>query len=182
MSRWLELNWSEMFVPSQPLLETVIRGTATYLSLFVLLRIFRRQTGSIGTADLLVLLLIADAAQNAMAHEYRSVTEGIVLVSTIIFWEFAIDWLSYHFPVIASWCQPKPLCLVRNGQVDHANLQSMLMTMDELLSQIRQHGIDSLAEVDHSRIEPDGHISVIPKSPDAGSAVDAPTGQDRVGH
>ena len=62
MPTWLELDWQRMFVPSQPILETIIRGSATYLSLFALLRLFRRQTGSLGPADLLVLLLIADAS------------------------------------------------------------------------------------------------------------------------
>ena len=76
MPEWLNLDWHRMFVPSQPILETVLRGTATYLSLFVLLRLFRRQTGSLGAADLLVLLLIADASQNAMAGEYRAIRTG----------------------------------------------------------------------------------------------------------
>jgi uncharacterized membrane protein YcaP (DUF421 family) len=57
-----------------------------YLALFVMLRVFRRQTGSIGAADLLVLLLIADAAQNGMACDYKSVTDGLVLVATIVGW------------------------------------------------------------------------------------------------
>lgn len=67
MAAWLELDWQRMFVPSAPVLETVIRGSCLYLATFGLLRIFRRQAGSIGPADLLVLLLIADAAQNGIA-------------------------------------------------------------------------------------------------------------------
>lgn len=53
MPDWLSLNWHDMFVPSKPILETVIRGSVTYLSLFALLRLFRRQAGSLGPADLL---------------------------------------------------------------------------------------------------------------------------------
>jgi len=99
---WLALDWHRMFVPNTPILETVIRGSVMYLSLFCLLRVFRRQTGSIGPADLLVLLLVADAAQNGMADEYKSITEGIVLVATIIGWEFLIDWLAYRVPLLAN--------------------------------------------------------------------------------
>jgi len=59
-----------------------------YLALFVILRfIARRQAGSFGPADLLVIVLIADAAQNGLGKDYTSVTEGIVLVLTIVGWE-----------------------------------------------------------------------------------------------
>src|SRR5690349_18259136 len=103
MPSWIDLDWQRMFVPSQPVLETVIRGTFTYLSLFFLLRVFRRQIGSIGPADLLVLLLIADASQNAMAGEYRSITDGLVLVVTIIGWEYVLDAAAFHFPRLRVW-------------------------------------------------------------------------------
>src|SRR5436190_23775389 len=84
MPEWLQVNWSQLFIPSVPIAETVIRGSCMYLALFVMLRFFRRQTGSIGAADLLVLLLIADAAQNGMAGEYKSITDGIVRVAILV--------------------------------------------------------------------------------------------------
>src|SRR5688572_15654883 len=87
MPDWLNLDWHTMFVPSQPVLETMIRGSIMYLAIFALLRVFRRQAGSLGPADLLVLLLVADASQNAMASEYRSITDGLILVATIVGWE-----------------------------------------------------------------------------------------------
>jgi uncharacterized membrane protein YcaP (DUF421 family) len=57
----------------------------------------RRQTGGLSTPDVLLVILLADAAQNGMADQYRSVTEGVMLVGTIIFWNFAIDWLGFIF-------------------------------------------------------------------------------------
>jgi len=69
------------------------------LALFLLLRlVLKRQSGNMGVTDLLVIVLIADAAQNAMASDYKSVPDGLLLVSTIVFWSYALDWLSYHFP------------------------------------------------------------------------------------
>jgi len=63
-----------------------VRGSLTYIMLFVILRfLLKRQSGVIGIADLLVVVLIADAAQNAMAHEYKPITEGALLVLTIVF-------------------------------------------------------------------------------------------------
>lgn len=163
MPRWLMLDWDRMFVPSQPILETVIRGTVTYLSLFLLLRTFRRQTGSLGPADLLVLLLIADASQNAMAGEYKSITDGLVLVFTIMGWEYLLDYLSYHVPVFGKLIDREPLPIIEKGKINEENLAQELMTRDELISQLRIKGIDSLDDVKDSFIEGDGHISVIPK-------------------
>jgi uncharacterized membrane protein YcaP (DUF421 family) len=161
MPSWLDLDWERMFVPHVPILETIIRGTVMYLCMFALLRVSRRQTGSIGPADLLVLLLIADAAQNGMADDYKSITEGIVLVATIICWEYAIDWLSYRVPVIGQYIERQPLELIRNGVVNQENLERELLTKDDLLSQLRQKGVDDLSRVVSCNLEGDGHISVI---------------------
>ncbi len=78
--------------------------------LFMLLRFFlRRQAGTVGITDLLVVTLIADASQNAMADHYRSVPDGIMLVIVIITWSFLIDWLGYHFPTIQRIVHPPPI-------------------------------------------------------------------------
>lgn len=161
MPGWLRLDWQRMFVPSQPVLETILRGSATYLSLLVLLRLFRRQTGSMGPADLLVLLLIADASQNAMAGEYRAITDGLILVGTIIAWEYAIDYFSYMIPGLGRFIDRQPLRLIINGKIQHENLQRELMSEDDLLSQLRQKGVSEVGLVKEAFIEGDGQISVI---------------------
>jgi uncharacterized membrane protein YcaP (DUF421 family) len=72
---WLfQIDWQALLVPQHSILEMMLRGTIMYVALFLILRFLtRRQFGQLGIADLLVIVLIADAAQNAMAHEYRSV-------------------------------------------------------------------------------------------------------------
>ena len=68
-------------------LELVLRGTAVYWALFLLFRfLLRRDAGSLGIADILLLVLIADASQNAMAGGYDSVGDGLVLIATIAGW------------------------------------------------------------------------------------------------
>src|SRR6185436_7409174 len=116
---WIAIKWEELFLPSQPILETIVRGSITYLALFLLMRfVLKRESGSIGTADLLMVVLIADAAQNAMSGGYKSITEGVILVCTIMFWNFAIDWASYHSPSLRRILQPQPLILVKNGRMN----------------------------------------------------------------
>ncbi len=71
MDSLLGIDWGRMFVPSQPLLETFIRGSLVYLFLFLMLRFFlKRQAGTLNVADLLVIVVIADAVQNAMGANY----------------------------------------------------------------------------------------------------------------
>ena len=79
METLLGVDWHAMFVPALGLIDVVVRGTIMYLALFAILRfIGRRQAGHFGPADLLVIVLIADAAQNALGKDYQTVTEGIV--------------------------------------------------------------------------------------------------------
>ncbi|HEY7909583.1 MAG TPA: hypothetical protein VIC60_11945, partial [Thermomicrobiales bacterium] len=76
-------DWQKMFALDTPLLEIVIRGTIIYLALFTLLRfVVKREVGTVGIADLLVIVVIADAAQNAMAGTYTSITDGVLLIGT----------------------------------------------------------------------------------------------------
>ena len=73
----MSLDWGEIFGISTSPLELIIRGTVMYLFLFLLFRVaVRRRVGSVGMADILIMVIIADAAQNGMSGEYRSVTEG----------------------------------------------------------------------------------------------------------
>jgi len=76
-------------------LELLVRGSLMYWFLFLLFRfILRRDAGSLGLADILVIVLIADASQNGMSGEYKSVSEAMVLVGTIAGWNYLFDWLS----------------------------------------------------------------------------------------
>src|SRR4026207_919209 len=94
----LNIDWHAVFVPTVSPLEIIFRGTLVYLLLFTVLRVLRREAGGLGIADVLVIVLIADASQNAMSNEYKSITEGAILVATILFWDFMLDFLAYRFP------------------------------------------------------------------------------------
>src|SRR5688572_3243103 len=158
------VDWTAVFVPALPLAEVVLRGTLIYLALFVLLRMLpRREVGSIGTSDLLVVVLIADAVQNAMGAEYRSVTEGLLLVLTILFWSYVIDWLDYRFPDLHLVNAPaRPV--IRSGRIRRSYLHKERFTEDELMTQLREHGVQTAAQVESAYIEGDGKVSVIKKA------------------
>lgn len=173
--RWFAVDWAGVFVPTHSLLEIVIRGSLAYILLFLIMRfLLKRQTGVIGIADLLVIVLIADAAQNAMASEYKSITEGILLVLTIVFWNYAVDFLGYHVPALQRLTRPPPLLLVRDGEMLPRNLAQEKITTDELMSQLRQQGVRELGEIERAYIEGDGRLSVIRRE---GASPDGPPPQ-----
>jgi uncharacterized membrane protein YcaP (DUF421 family) len=160
---WLwEVDWRLLFVPDTSLLEIFIRGTVVYLGAFLLLRVvFKRQVGSVSITDILVVVFIADAAQNAMADDYRSITDGLFLVAVIIFWAFALDALSHRFRRLERFVKPPALPLVRDGEMQPRNMRREFITESELMSQLRLQGVDDLGRVKDAYMEPDGRISVI---------------------
>ncbi len=160
------IDWRGIFVPSGSLLELVVRGSLMYLLILTGFRVFRRDAGSLSVSDLLVVVLIADAAQNGMAGEYKSVTEGVVVVATIFGWNYLLDLLAYRFRFVHWLLHPPPLLLVRDGQIQYRNLRKELITRDDLSEQLREQGIDDVASVKKCFLESDGRMSVIRDEPD----------------
>jgi uncharacterized membrane protein YcaP (DUF421 family) len=165
----MTIDWRSLFVPHGSLVELVIRGSAMYLGLFTVLRVVvRREVGSFSMPDLLLVVLIADAAQNAMAGQYTSITEGAVLCGTLIGWSYLLDVLAYRFPLLRRWLEPGAVMLVRDGRVLHRNMRRELVTMEELASHLRQQGVEDVRDVQLACIEPDGQISVLKRTNSGG--------------
>ncbi|MCA6116300.1 DUF421 domain-containing protein [Bradyrhizobium sp. WSM 1738] len=157
----MQIDWNNVFLPSLGIAEIIVRGTLMYLGLFIILRFMaRRQAGHVGPADLLVIVLIADAAQNGLGKEYQSVTEGLVLVITIVAWEYVIDWLAYQFPALRPVLRPPSLTLVKDGRAIEEAMRKEMLSMDELVSLLRQHQVEDIAYVRLAKLEGDGRISV----------------------
>jgi uncharacterized membrane protein YcaP (DUF421 family) len=157
-----KVDWRALFVPELGLAELVLRGTLMYLAIFMILRFMgNRSSGKLGPADLLVITLIADAAQNALGADYRSVPEGVVLVLTIVAWDYAIDWLQYNVPALRPLLEPRPLQLIRDGRMNRKNMRAELITPEELMAQLREQGIERIEEVKQACLETNGSLSVI---------------------
>src|SRR5262245_34874741 len=129
------MSLDDLFAVRMSALELVVRGSILYWFLFLLFRfVLRRDVGQIGVADILLLVLIADASQNAMAGGYETVSEGLILVSTIAGWNWLLDWTAYRFPLAARFIEPPTLLIVRNGRMLVKNMQQQLLSMEDLQS------------------------------------------------
>jgi uncharacterized membrane protein YcaP (DUF421 family) len=166
-------DWFEIFAFSVPPLELFVRGSAIYLFLLIAFRtILKRDLGAIGVADVLLLVVVADAAQNAMAGEYHSIGDGLVLVSTILGWNLLFDYLAFRFAPMRHLLEPRPMALVREGRILARNLRREFISEEELRSKLREHGISDLADVRSACIESDGSISVIRRPKNNGNGDD----------
>lgn len=142
--------------------ELVLRGTAIYWFLFAAFRlVVRRDMGSIAISDMLVVMLVADAAQNAMASDYRSISEGIVLVTTILAWNVVVDIAAFHSRTLRSLLVPRKLLLVRDGTILRNNLRREFLTEEELEQKLRENDVSDIARVKAAYIESDGTVSVL---------------------
>jgi uncharacterized membrane protein YcaP (DUF421 family) len=111
---WLsEIDWSGIFRPKHALPELFLRGTLMYLVIFVLLRVaVRRQLGGMGMTDVLVIVLIAEVAGNGISDYFQSLPESVVLVVTVLFWSYVIEWLQSAFPAIERLLRDSKLKLI----------------------------------------------------------------------
>jgi uncharacterized membrane protein YcaP (DUF421 family) len=132
-----------------------------YIGMYALLRVFRRQAGTVGIADLLVIVVIADAAQNGMAGDSRSITEALILITTIVLWDWFFDWLGFSSRFWGRILEPQPLLLIENGKLIRKHLDQELIKEDDLRSQLREQGIADIGSVRKCFFESNGHFSVL---------------------
>jgi uncharacterized membrane protein YcaP (DUF421 family) len=143
-------------------LELVLRGTLMFWFLFIVFRfILRRDVGSLGISDFLFVVILGDAAQNGMIGSATSAIDGMVLIGTLVFWSYMLDFMSFQFPVMQRFTSAPRLCLVRDGKFLRRNMRREFITDEELNAKIRQEGVEDIATVKRMYLEADGEISLI---------------------
>ena len=143
-------------------LELMLRGTLMYWFLFIVFRfILRRDVGSLGISDFLFVVILGDAAQNSMIGSATSATDGMVLIATLVFWSYMLDFMSFRFPVVERFTAAPRLCLVRDGKVMRRNMRREFITDHELNAKIREQGVQDISAVKRMYLEADGEMSLI---------------------
>jgi uncharacterized membrane protein YcaP (DUF421 family) len=151
----------DLFRLQHPIWEMVLRGTVIYIGLLLVFRfLLHRDVGSMSVADLLFVVLVADASSNAMQGDYRGIGDGLVLIGTMIAWNYALDWLAFRSAAVARLLEGPPEVLVRHGRLNRRAMKRELITEDELLGKLRQQGVEHLADVRIAQLESDGNLSV----------------------
>ncbi len=146
-----------------PLWSIVARCAAVYLVLLVGLRFAgKREIGQMSIFDLLVLLLISNAVQNAMVGPDTSLVGGLIAAAVLLAINALLARLRLRWPRLRRLVEGSPTLLVLHGRpLPHA-MQREGIDREELDAAIREHGVNDMDEVDMAVLETDGSISVVP--------------------
>ena len=153
---------SSVFKMTMPIVELFVRGSVVFWFLVLVFRVvLRRDVGSMGMTDFLFVVLLGDAAQNGMIGDATSATDAVVLISTLVFWNVAIDWATWRWPAVEKLFAARRLTLVRNGRRNRRNMRREFISDAELMSKVREEGLEDLSKIKAMYLESDGEISLI---------------------
>lgn len=144
------------------LLDIAIRTTVVYLALLVGIRLTgQRQLGQMTPFDLVLLLIIANAVQNAMVGQDTSLVGGLVAAGVLLVWHQVINRIRRANRRIGKVLAGEGIMLINDGRVLAEHVDRAGLTADELFQALREHGVPSVSDVRLAVLEADGSISVI---------------------
>lgn len=157
----LTVNLEALFRIETAVLELIIKGSVMYLGILLLFRVLPRRTGGeMAMMDLIFVLLIAEAATHSLGG-YSTITEGFIVIGTMMAWNYLFNFLSYYVPFVEKLVSPPPLQIIKNGRLLKRNMRREYLTEEELTDHLRLEGIDDISEVKAAYVEGDGKISVV---------------------
>jgi uncharacterized membrane protein YcaP (DUF421 family) len=154
-----------MFEMGSPTWEVVTRTVLVFAAVFVALRVAgKRELGQMTVFDLVVILLISNAVQNAMVGADLSVQGGILAALTLLALDRALAVLRLRGGLWSRVIEGTPSVLVEGGELVEPNLRREGLEREQLEMVMREHGVDSIASVKLAVLETDGSISIVPKT------------------
>ncbi len=149
-------------------MDIVLRASAIFLLLFVLLRLFgKRQLGQMTPFEFVALVVLGDFVQQAVTHNDSSVTAATLAVTTFGFWSLALGWISYRSDKMRRLLEGQPRILIQDGKLFEKVLERDKITDAEVLSEMRLAGIARLDDVEWGILEPNGKISFLKRDQSA---------------
>jgi len=146
---------------SLPWWELVLRGVIVYVFLLIILRITgKRQTGQLAPFDLVLLLVLSNAVQNAMNGGDNSVLGGIISATTLIALHYAVAFMTYKSRKMETWIEGTPRILIHDGVLDEDVMRSELLTRHELAAALRAAGCAEIERVRVATLENNGQITI----------------------
>lgn len=146
----------------EDLLNIVLRSLVVYLFIVAGIRIFgKNQLSQLNAGDVVLLLLISNAVQNAMVGTNSSLEGGLLAAFVLFLTNFLLKKMMFKNPKVKSFLESDPVILISDGKVLLENLQKVEISLDELEEAVHEHGVERIEEVKLSIMEVDGTISVI---------------------
>lgn len=135
---------------------------AVYLFIIIAIRLFgKKELAQLSVTDLVFILLISNAVQNAMVGPDATLLGGLVAATTLFIVNYALKYLQYRFPKFRKAVEGDTIMLVYQGKILATHLEKARITEDELMEAAREHGVSSAKEIDLAILEIDGSISIL---------------------
>lgn len=147
-------------------METVLRAASMYLLLMVVLKIAGRRTLLEMTSfDLILLLIISEATQQALLGDDFSVTGASLTIITLIVIDILFGMLKSNFPRLELLIDGGSLILVENGKLLPARARKAGISEEDILLSARStQGLERLDQIKFAILEKNGKISIVPQS------------------
>ena len=151
-----------MFEPTVHWAELIARGLMTYVLLLVLLRITgKRQVGQLAPFDLVLLLVLSNAVQNAMNGGDNSWTAGLISATTLVTINWLVGLLTSKSKLMEGFIEGRPQILIHNGKILQNVIAQEKITCHELMAALRAEGCANVSEVHFAVLENNGRITVV---------------------
>jgi uncharacterized membrane protein YcaP (DUF421 family) len=143
-------------------LPIIISSASVYIFIVVAIRLFgKKELTQLSVIDLVFILLISNAVQNAMVGANSTLAGGLVAATTLFLVNYLLKYVLLHSAVLSQVIQGNPLLLVYNGQIVPDHLDQAQLSIGELEEAVREHGVESIQDVNLAVLEVDGNISVL---------------------
>ena len=143
-------------------MEIVLRATAVFFFLWALTRALgKRELAQMSAFELVLLIVLGDLIQQGVTQEDYSVTGAFLASGTIGFWVLVFAYISFRYEGTRRVIEGEPVLIVRRGEPLLEPMRLERLTIDEVLEEARQQGIDDLSQVEVGIVEPDGKFSFI---------------------
>ncbi|MCH3961935.1 MAG: DUF421 domain-containing protein [Solobacterium sp.] len=140
----------------------ILSSAAVYLFIVISIRLFgKTEIAQLSVADLVFIMLLSNAVQNAMVGSDTSLMGGLVAAGTLFVINAIFKECLYRIPWFGRVMQGESVMLIYQGKVNDANMRKAKLTTNELLEAIREHGVAKIADVNLAVLEVDGNISVL---------------------
>jgi len=154
---------ADTIIPAIPLWDIVLRTAGVYVVILLGLRLAgKREIGQMTVFDLVVLLLLANAVQNAMVGPDTSLAGGLLAAIVLLVLNAVVARLRLRWPVLRRVVEGSPTLLVLHGEVLTDHLKRERLDEETLEAALREHGVGDLSDVEMAVLEIDGSISVVP--------------------
>ncbi|CAM3008105.1 YetF domain-containing protein [Saccharomonospora xinjiangensis] len=158
-------------------MDVVIRALAIYLVIVALFRITGKRTmAQVTTVDLVLLLIISEATQQALLGDDFSITTAALAIITLVFLDRVADLLKFRSRKVNRLIEGAPIVLVERGQPMRERLRKEHISVEDILAAARaQQGLLRLDQIDYAILESSGGISIIPVTPARDGSADTTT-------